>query len=100
MLYVTVKLFGRKGIPGEFHAYESKALAIFRKHGGEVVAAYAPARDPGQPEFPDEIQVLRIAGPAEFARFMQDPDRLALAAERDAVIRKTEVFVSREMIAY
>lgn len=100
MLYLTVKLYGRKGIPGEFKDYESKALAVFRKHGGEVIVAYAPVPDPSRAEWPDEIQVLRIAGAEEFERFMGDPERTALAAEREAVIRKTEVFLSREVIRY
>jgi len=100
MLYLTVKLYGRKGIPGEFKDYEAKALAIFRAHGGEVMIAYAPVPDPSLSEWPDEIQVLRIAGQSDFERFMQDPARVALAPEREAVIRKTEVFLSREVIHY
>ena len=35
MLYVTVHLYGKNRIRGEFREYESKALSIFRKHGGE-----------------------------------------------------------------
>lgn len=100
MLYATVKLYGRKGIPGEFRDYEAKALAVFRKHGGEVLVAYAPIPDPAQAEWPDEIQILRIAGHDDFERFIKDPVRLALASERDAVIRKTEVFLSRELVQY
>lgn len=100
MLYMTVKLYGRKGIRGEFKAYETKALAVFRRHGGEVMVAYAPVPDPTQAEWPDEIQVLRIAGLSEFERFMKDPERVAMAGEREAVIRKTEVFLSEEVIHY
>jgi uncharacterized protein (DUF1330 family) len=100
MLYLTVKLYGRKGIRGEFKDYEAKALAIFRKHGGEVMVAYAPVPDPAQAEWPDEIHVLRIAGPAEFEAFMKDPERIGLAAERESVIRKTEVLLSQELIEY
>jgi uncharacterized protein (DUF1330 family) len=100
MLYLTVKLYGRTGTPGEFKDYEAKALAIFRKHGGEVLVAYAPVPDPAQAEWPDEIQVLRIAGPSEFERFMKDPARVAMASERDSVLRKTEVYLSREVVNY
>jgi hypothetical protein len=100
MLYVTVALFGRRGEPGEFRDYETKALALFRKHGGEVVVAYAPDRDQGKAEVPDEIQVLRIGSRAAFDGFMQDPERLRLAGERDAVIRKTEVYLSENIIGY
>ena len=36
MLYITVHLYGKTGIAGEFKDYETKALNIFRRHGGEV----------------------------------------------------------------
>lgn len=102
MLYATVKLYGKNGIRGEFLAYEQKALDIFRRHGGEVVVAYAPEPAPniGHADSPDEIQILRIADRQAFDRFMQDPERLGLAAEREAVIRKTEVYLSAEIIGY
>jgi hypothetical protein len=109
MFYVTVKLYGRNGIRGEFFAYEQKALAIFKRHGGEVVVAYAPALDKSQKnkvgendqaDFPDEIQILKIADRAAFDRFVQDPERLGMVEERDAVIRKTEVYLSAEIIGY
>src|SRR5690348_17307412 len=100
MLYVNVHLFGRKGVRGGFLAYETKALDVFRKHGGEVVVAYAPIPAADGAETPDEIQVLRIADRKAFDAFMQDPARAAMAAERDAVIRKTEVFLSGTIIPY
>lgn len=100
MFYATVKLYGKKGIRGEFRAYEKKALDIFRRHGGEVVAAYVPEPDKSQAEFPDEIQILKIADRNAFEGFMKDPERLGLSGERDAVIRKTEVYLSAEIIGY
>src|SRR4051812_25809702 len=100
MLYLTVKLFGRTGIRGEFKEYETKALALFRKYGGEVVVAYAPTLDENQVEIPDEIQILKIPGRTELENFLQDPERLNMSGERDKVIRKTEVYISDEIIAY
>lgn len=100
MLYITVEIFGRQGFRGEFREYETKALDLFRKHGGEVVVAYAPIRDVSRAEHPDEIQVLKIAGQSEFEAFLSDPERAKLAPERDAVIRKTEAYLSEEIIGY
>lgn len=100
MLYITVLLYGRNGIRGEFLEYERKALRVFRRHGGEVIAAYAPS-DAAAPEGgPDEVQILRIADTESFERFMRDPERLAMSAERESVIRRTEVFLSGELIPY
>ena len=100
MFYLTVHLFGRHGVPGEFHAYEEKALAIFRRHGGEVVAAYTPLPDANRKDSPDEIHILRIADREAFDAFLRDPARIALAGERDAVLRKTEVFLPGKTSSY
>src|SRR6185369_10248298 len=97
MLYITVKLFGRTGKRGEFRGYESKALELFRKHGGEVVVAYAPTLEKNQLERPDEIQVLKIPSRSQFEAFLNDPDRIRMSAERDEVIRRTDVFISDEI---
>jgi uncharacterized protein (DUF1330 family) len=100
MLYITVHLYGRTGTPGEFKEYESKALGIFKKHGGEVLVAYAPSRLKDQVDCPDEIQILKIPSQSDFDKFMNDPDRIAMAQEREMVIRKTEVFLSQKIIQY
>ena len=100
MLYITVHLYGKTGAPGEFKAYEAKALGIFKKHGGEVLVAYSPLALKDQSDIPDEIQILRISSQSDFDEFMRDPDRVAMAKERESVIRRTEVFLSREIIQY
>ncbi|MBW8889706.1 MAG: DUF1330 domain-containing protein [Fibrobacteres bacterium] len=100
MLYVTVKLFGRTGKRCEFRDYEAKALDIFRKHGGEIMVAYSPAFDKNQVDRPDEIQVLKIPDRSAFEEFLNDPERIKMAGERDGVIRKTEIYISEEIISY
>ncbi len=100
MIYLTVLLFGRNGVQGEFLAYERKALEIFRRHGGEVIAAYAPDGSIPSENRPDEVQILRMGDRAAFEAFMRDPERVALAAERESVIRKTEVYLSGAPIPY
>ena len=100
MLYITVKLYGKNGIPGEFREYENKALKIFKQHAGEVLVAYVPVREPGNADIPDEIQILRIENQARLDEFMQDPERTKMAAERERVIRKTELYISQELVNY
>lgn len=100
MLYVTVLLYGKQGIKGEFHTYETKALNIFKKYGGEVIAAYAPIKDGSKEEMPDEVQILKIANSLELEKFIHDPDRAKMADERNQVIRKTEMYLSDEIIEY
>ncbi len=55
MLYIIVHLYGKTGIAGEFKDYETKALNIFRRHGGDVIVAYRPVRQPEAQDVPDEI---------------------------------------------
>lgn len=100
MLYLTVHLYGRQGVPGEFKAYEQHALDLFRRHGGEVLVAYTPQRAAGDADTPDEIQVLRIADQAALDAFMTDPQRTTLAAERERVIRRTVVYQSDKLVSY
>ncbi|MBD2579436.1 hypothetical protein [Oscillatoria sp. FACHB-1406] len=88
------------GIRGEFKDYEKKALALFKKHGGEVLVAYAPEKENTKLEYPDEIQILRIENRTKFEEFMKDQERLKMAGERTSVIRKTEVYLSEEIIDY
>ena len=100
MLYITVHLYGKNGTPGEFKEYESKALKILRQHGGEVIIAYVPVRDPGVGDVPDEIQILRIENRAQLEIFMKDPERVKMAEERNNVIKRTDIFISNEIIDY
>jgi len=100
MLYITVKLYGKTGMRGEFREYESKALKIFRQHGGEVIVAYVPSRDSESVDIPDEIQILKIENQTKFEAFMHDPDRAKMSAERESVIKRTEVYISKEIIDY
>jgi len=100
MLYITVKLFGRTGKRGEFRDYEAEALDIFRRHGGEILVAYAPTFEENQVDRPDEIQILKIASRSDFEKFLHDPDRIKMSGERNEVIKRTEVYISEEIISY
>ncbi len=100
MLYITVLLYGKQKIKGEFRDYETKALNIFKKYGGEIIAAYVPVNNGSKEDAPDEIQILKIANHAELENFMSDPERVNMAEERSRVIRHTEIYLSDEMIGY
>lgn len=100
MLYVLAKLYVRPGSETEFKTYERKALELFRRHGGRLVAAFSPEPGPEGAEWPDEIHVLSITNRANYESFLADPDRKALAQERDAVLLHTETFISRTLLPY
>ena len=95
MIHIVVHLHAVPGAEKGMRAYEKKALGIFRDYGGEVIAAFKPEPALNPKPMPDEVQILRIASMAAFKKFMAHPKRLALAGERERVIKKTEVFVSK-----
>jgi uncharacterized protein (DUF1330 family) len=100
MLTLIAHIHGRPGCASALHAYETKALALFTRHGGEILSAFRPAADAEGREVPDEIHVLRIASREAFQAFLKDPDRLSLEAERESAILSVRVYFSEEEIAY
>ena len=99
-VHIVVHLFAANGAKEGMKAYEEKALRIFRRHGGEILAAFKPDSKSGDKPAPDEIQILRIRSREDFEKFMNDPDRVGMSDERNRVIAKTEVFISKEDVAY
>lgn len=81
-------LWARPGRRAELHAYEDKVLALVADHGG-TVRQRAIGSDPDQP---DEVQIITIDDRAALDRFMGDPRRAELSAERDDAIARTELF--------
>jgi uncharacterized protein (DUF1330 family) len=100
MLYLLVKLYVRPGKTESFRAYERKALALFRRYGGEVVAAFSPEPGAEGADRPDEIHVLSVANRSQFDDYLADPDRQAMAAERDSVLLASETIISLQVIRY
>ena len=70
-------------------AYEDTVLALVGEHGGQVVQR---ARTDGADGRPHEVQLFRFADRAALDGYLGDPRRLALAAERDRVVARTELF--------
>ena len=65
-------------------AYEDRVLALLADHGAEVLER---VRSDGANDRPLEVQVYRFPSQAAL-----DGPRLALAAERDRVVARTEFF--------
>lgn len=100
MLVIIAHLTVRPGQEAAFRAFESQALACFRAHGGEVLAAFRPRPDASGKPTPDEIHILRIGSEDAFAAYRADPTLLALADLRAQAIARTEMFLSQETIEY
>ncbi len=87
-LSLRVTLWALPGSQAALTAYEDTVLALLPGHGGRVlVRDVAPTSDAG----PAETQVIEFADRAGLDAFLSDPRRLALAAERDAAVARTEL---------
>jgi uncharacterized protein (DUF1330 family) len=74
-------------------AYEDKVLLLIAEHGGRVVQRGIVQPDSQhEGERPTEVQLLEMPSEASLAAYINDPRRLAMAAERDAAIARTDLF--------
>jgi uncharacterized protein (DUF1330 family) len=88
-----VLLWARPGMEGALSAYEDKVLRLVAAHGGRVLergAVLPGSQCDGEP--PTEVQLLEMPSQASPDAYVNDPRRLALAAERDTAIARTDLF--------
>lgn len=76
------------GCEAELVAYEDQVLTFLPDHDARVVQRVR-ALEAG--EGPYEMHVLEFASQAALDRYMEDPRRRALLAERDRAIARTTV---------
>jgi uncharacterized protein (DUF1330 family) len=100
MFYVIAHLSIISGMCPQFRDYECSALAILRRHGGELVTAFAPERAPLDDSGPDEIHVIRFADRAQFEAFRADSAHQALSGLRAQCVRKTTLYLSETVLTY
>ena len=88
-----VLLWARPGMEAALSAYEDKVLRLVARHGGRVLergTVLPGSQHAGEP--PAEVQFLEMPSEASLNAYMNDPRRLAMAAERDAAIARTDLF--------
>ena len=87
-LNLCVLLWAREGRARALAAYEDRVLVILADHGGRVLQRVQTRGGPGDPA---EVHVLELPSEEALTNFTSDPRRLALTAERDAAIERTQV---------
>jgi uncharacterized protein (DUF1330 family) len=88
-----VLLWARPGMEAALSAYEDKVLRLVAEHGGRVLergTVLPGSQHDGEP--PAEVQFLEMPSEASLDAYVNDPRRLAMAAERDAAIARTDLF--------
>ena len=84
---LCVLLWAHPGHDAALVAYEDRVLALVPGHGGTVLQR---ARSTGEGH-PLEVQFYSFPSEAALQAYLADDRRVALAAERDRVVAKTEL---------
>ena len=109
-LLVVARLWLREGARvAEFEAFEREAVARLAAHGariervvrrrGEGEAGATPKGGRAE-DAPFEVHLLSFPSETAFAAWRADPDVRAMAARREALIARTEVFVGEAYEGY
>ncbi|MEO6533316.1 MAG: hypothetical protein ABIO06_07050 [Pseudolysinimonas sp.] len=85
---LCVLLWAQPGREEALVAYEDRVLALISAHGGAVLQR---ARSSGDAGHPLEVQFCRFPSEEAMQAYLADDRRVALAAERDRVVARTEV---------
>ena len=85
---LCVLLWAIDGRIQEMSDYEDRVLALIAEHGGRVANRL---RNLAQDEGPTEIHVLEFPSERALNEYMSDGRRLALAADRERSIARTDV---------
>jgi uncharacterized protein (DUF1330 family) len=85
-------LWARDGAAGELSKYEDTVLELLRSHGADIVSRVV---GDGEGDLPHEVQIYRFPDAASLDAYLGDPERAALAAWRDRVVARTELFPVR-----
>lgn len=80
-----------------FDEFESKAVALVKKHSGELVTAFET--DPAEEDLQNgivgtEIHYLRFPDLQAFERYRSDPALATMADLRSMAIHSTQVYIS------
>jgi uncharacterized protein (DUF1330 family) len=85
---LCVLLWAHEGQQHALVAYEDAVLQLVAAHGGRVMQR---ARTDGTDGAPLEIHLLQFPTQRALDAYMNDPQRSALAPDRDRAIARTEV---------
>src|SRR5215471_11058574 len=93
-LQIVVRLWIRRGLEAEFEAYERKVSRIMARYGGVIERAIrtsGAAND--RSDEPFEVHLLSFPSRERYDAYRDDPERLSLSGEREAIIVKTDIIV-------
>jgi hypothetical protein len=96
-LVLVVNLWLKDGDVAGFEAFEHAAADVMATHGGRIDAAIRCDAYAGGPF---EVHLVSFPDVAAFDAYRADPRRVALGAQRERVIARTEVWRGAARRAY
>lgn len=84
-----VLLWNRPGMETALAEYEDAVLALVGEHGGKVLQRI---RGDGRDGNPLEVQLYEWPSANAREAYMSDPRRIAMSAQRDRAIARTDIF--------
>ncbi len=87
-LTFCVLLWPHEGQGDALTTYEDRVLGLLPEHGATLLNRVRSSGDDGHPL---EVQLIRFPSKAEFDAYLADERRVALTAERDAAIARTDL---------
>lgn len=89
MITLCVLLWPVPGQEQALRAYENRVLVLLERHGATLVSRVA--NDAHTDQLPYEVQVIDLPDRAALDAYLNDPDRTALADDRDRSVARTEI---------
>lgn len=93
-LYLLVHLAVVPGEERTFRAYERRALAILRKHGGELLQALRPETEPDRVH---EVHLIRLPSHSALEAYRHDPALAALREMRGVAVASTSITLAGDV---
>jgi uncharacterized protein (DUF1330 family) len=83
-----------------FEDFESRALKILRKNGGELIAAFEPNNEISSLRDYDEIHILQFKDPLDFDRYQKDKELEKIIDLKSAGTEMMDVIFSKKIVSY
>ena len=96
---LVARLWVESARVSDYERFEREAARVLAAHGARIERVIRRAPD-APPDEPFEVHVVRFPDEAALAAWRSDPRTRGLAAERDDVIARTEVFRGRTRPGY
>ena len=95
-IVVVVSLFIHPGQEIRFRQYETEAVRIMRRYGGQVERVIRPLVAAPAVPLPHEIHIISFPSIERFEAYRADTDLAELAPLRQSAIARTEIMIGEE----